>query len=141
MKFKKSFTHRLSLFSWMIVVDPSAWKFKLQVKLYIVLSPQYGSTLSLNTVIIIKPTLNSLIYLHDICISSFLICTTLVLYTCFCPGSCATKHSHHPSQSLVSDPTRKVPINVKHYVICKSVMSFEPIAVNMNFAPVSVSLC
>ena len=30
---------------------------------------------------------------------------------------------------------------VKHYVICKAVMSCEPVAVNVNFAPVSVCQC
>ena len=59
--------------------------------------------------------------------------------TRFCPGNFAPKHLHNPSQSLAFDLARNVPTKLKHYyVICKSVMSFEPAAVNVNFAPVSV---
>ena len=58
--------------------------------------------------------------------------------TRFCPGNVAPKHLHNPSQSLVFYLARNVPTKLKHYVICKSVMSFEPAAVNVNFAPVSV---
>ena len=46
--------------------------------------------------------------------------------TRFLPGNYARKHLHNPSQSLVFD------------FICKSVVSFEPVAVNENFAPMSV---
>ena len=55
----------------------------------------------------------------------------------FCPGNFAPEHSHNPSQSLIFDLARNVPTKLKHYVICKSVVPFEPI-VNVNFAPVSV---
>ena len=46
--------------------------------------------------------------------------------TRFLPGTFARKHLHNPSQSLVFE------------FICKSVVSFEPVAVNENFAPMSV---
>ena len=58
--------------------------------------------------------------------------------TCFCPGNFAPKHLHNPSQSLAFDLARNVPAKLKHYVICKSAMSFEPVAVNVNFALLSV---
>ena len=58
--------------------------------------------------------------------------------TCFCPGNFAPKHLHNPSQSLAFDLACNVTTKLKHYVICKSVMSFEPVAVNVNFAAVSV---
>ena len=58
--------------------------------------------------------------------------------TRFCPGNFAPKHLHNPSQSLAFDLACNVTTKLKHYVICKSVMSFEPVAVNVNFAPVSV---
>ena len=61
--------------------------------------------------------------------------------TRFCPGNFAPKHLHNPSQSLAFDLARNVPIKLKHYVICKAVMSCEPVAVNVNFAPVSVCQC
>ena len=56
----------------------------------------------------------------------------------FCPGNFAPKHLHNPSQSLAFDLARNVPTKLKHYVICKAVTSFEPVALNVNFAPVSV---
>ena len=58
--------------------------------------------------------------------------------TCFCPGNFVPKHLRNPFQLLAFDLARNVPTKLKHYVICKSVMSFEPAAVNVNFAPVSV---
>ena len=58
--------------------------------------------------------------------------------TRFCPGNFAPKHLHNPSQSLAFDLARKVQTKLKHYVICKAVMSFEPVALNVNLAPVSV---
>ena len=58
--------------------------------------------------------------------------------TCFCPGNFVPKHLHNPSQSLAFDLARKVPTKLKHYVICKAVISLEPVALNVNFAPVSV---
>ena len=58
--------------------------------------------------------------------------------TRFYPGNFAPKHLHNPSQSLVFDLARNVPTKLKHYVICKSVVPFEPVAVNGNFASVSV---
>ena len=58
--------------------------------------------------------------------------------TCFCPGNFAPEHLHNPSQSLAFDLACNVTSKLKHYVICKSVMSFEPVAVNVNFAPMSV---
>ena len=58
--------------------------------------------------------------------------------TRFCPGNFAPKHLHSLSQSLAFDLACNVPTKLKQYVICKSVMSFEPVAVNVNFAPVSV---
>ena len=48
------------------------------------------------------------------------------------------KHLYNPSQFLVSHLARKVLTQLKHYVICKSVLPFQPFAVNVNFAPVSV---
>ena len=61
--------------------------------------------------------------------------------TLFCPGNFALKHLHNPPQSLVFDLARNVPTKIKHYVISKSAVSFEPIAVKVNFAPVSVCQC
>ena len=58
--------------------------------------------------------------------------------TRFCSGNFAPKHLHNPSQSLSFDLARNVATKLKHYVICKSVMSFEPVPVNVNFPPVSV---
>ena len=58
--------------------------------------------------------------------------------TRFCPGNFAPKHLNNPSQSLAFDLARNIPTKLKHYVICKAVMSFEPVALNVNFAPVSV---
>ena len=58
--------------------------------------------------------------------------------TRFCPGNFAPKHLHNPSQSLAFELARNVPTKLKHYVFCKAVMSFEPVALNVNFAPVSV---
>ena len=58
--------------------------------------------------------------------------------TRFCPGNFAPKYLHNPSQSLVFDLARNVPAKLKHYIICKSVVPIEPVAVNVNFAPVSV---
>ena len=58
--------------------------------------------------------------------------------TRFCPGNFAPKHLHNPSQSLAFDLARNVPSKLKHYLICKAVMSFEPVALNINFAPRSV---
>ena len=58
--------------------------------------------------------------------------------THFCPGNFAPKYLHNPSQSLAFDLARNVPTKLKHYVICKAVTSFEPVALNVNFAPVSV---
>ena len=55
-----------------------------------------------------------------------------------CPRIFAPKHLHNPSQSLIFYLARNVLTKLKHYVICKSVMSFEPVAVNVNFALVSV---
>ena len=55
--------------------------------------------------------------------------------TRFCPGNFAPKHLHNPSQSLVFDLARNVPTKLKHYFICKPVASFEPVGVNVNFAP------
>ena len=57
--------------------------------------------------------------------------------TRFCTGNFAPKHLHNPSQSLAFDLARNIPTKLKHYVICKAVMSFEPVALNVNFAPVS----
>ena len=56
----------------------------------------------------------------------------------FYPGNFAPKHLHNSSQSLAFDLGCNVPTKLKHYVICNSVMSFEPVAINVNFAPVSV---
>ena len=56
----------------------------------------------------------------------------------FYPGNFAPKHLHNPSQSLAFDLGCNVPTKLKHYVICNSVMSFEPVDINVNFAPVSV---
>ena len=39
---------------------------------------------------------------------------------------------------LVFDLARNVPTKLKHCVICKSAVPFEPVAVNVKFAPVSV---
>ena len=58
--------------------------------------------------------------------------------TRFCPRNFAPKHLHNSSQSLAFDLARNDPTKLKHYVICKSVVSFEPVAINVNFAPVSV---
>ena len=58
--------------------------------------------------------------------------------TRFCPGDFAPKHLHNPSQSLTFDLACNVSTKLKHYIICKSVMSFELINVNVNFAAVSV---
>ena len=58
--------------------------------------------------------------------------------TRFCPGNFVPKYLHNPSQSLVFDLAHNVPTKLKHYIICKSVVPFEPIAVNVNFTPVSV---
>ena len=58
--------------------------------------------------------------------------------TRFCPGNFVPKHLHNPSQSLAFNLARNVPTKIKHYVICKAVMSLEPVALNVNFAPVSV---
>ena len=61
--------------------------------------------------------------------------------TRFCPGNFVPKHLHNPSQSLAFDLARNIPSKLKHYLICKAVMSFEPVALNINFAPVSVCQC
>ena len=61
--------------------------------------------------------------------------------TLFCPGNFTPKHLHNPPQSLVFDLARNVPTKIRNYIICKSAVSFEPIAVNVNFAPVSVCQC
>ena len=61
-----------------------------------------------------------------------------LMATHFCPGNFVPKHLHNPSQSLAFDLAHNVPPKLKHYVICKSVMSFEPVAINVNIAPVSV---
>ena len=58
--------------------------------------------------------------------------------TRFCPGDFAPKHLHNPSQSLTFDLACNVSTKLKHYIICKSVMSFELIDVNVNFAAVCV---
>ena len=58
--------------------------------------------------------------------------------THFCPGNFAPKHLHNPSQSLAFELARNVPTKLKQCVFCKAVMSFEPVALNVNFAPVSV---
>ena len=58
--------------------------------------------------------------------------------TRFCPGDFAPKHLHNPSQSLTFDLACNVSTKLKHYIICKSVMSFELINVNVNFAAVCV---
>ena len=55
----------------------------------------------------------------------------------FCPGNFVPKHLLNPSQSLVFDLARNVPTKIKNYVICKAVMSLEPVALNVNFTPVS----
>ena len=55
--------------------------------------------------------------------------------TRFCPGNFAPKHLHNPSQSLVFDLARNVPTKLKHYFNCEPVASFEPVGVNVNFAP------
>ena len=39
---------------------------------------------------------------------------------------------------LVFDLSRNVPTKLKHYVICKSVVLFQPVAVNVNLALASV---
>ena len=57
------------------------------------------------------------------------------IYCCiirFCPGKFALKHLCNQSLSYLI---------LLVYVICKSVVSFEPIAVNVNFAPVSMWQC
>ena len=56
--------------------------------------------------------------------------------TRFCTGNFAPKHLNNPSQSLAFDLARNIPTKLKHYVICKAVMSFEPVALNVSFAPV-----
>ena len=61
--------------------------------------------------------------------------------TRFCTGNFAPKHLNNPSQSLAFDLARNIPTKLKHYVICKAVMSFEPVALNVNFALVSVCQC
>ena len=61
--------------------------------------------------------------------------------TRFCPGNFAPKHLNNPSQSLAFDLACNIPTKLKHYVICKAVMSFEPVALNVNFALVSVCQC
>ena len=58
--------------------------------------------------------------------------------THFCPGNFVPKHLHNPSQSLAFDLAHNVPPKLKHYVICKSAMSFDPVAVNVNIPSVSV---
>ena len=58
--------------------------------------------------------------------------------TCFCPGNFVPKHLHSPSQSLEFGLARNVPTKLKHYCICKAAMSFEPVALIVNLAPVSV---
>ena len=58
--------------------------------------------------------------------------------TRFCPGNFVPKHLHNPSQSLAFDLAHNVPPKLKHYVICKSAMSFDPVAVNVNIPSVSV---
>ena len=61
--------------------------------------------------------------------------------TRFFPGNVAPKHLDNLYQLLAFDLARKVPTKLKHYVICKAVMSFESVALNVNFAPVSVCQC
>ena len=58
--------------------------------------------------------------------------------THFCPENFAPKHLHNPSQSLTCDLACNVPTKLKHYDSCKSVMPFEPVVVNVNFASVPV---
>ena len=59
--------------------------------------------------------------------------------TRFFSGNFAPKHLNNFFQPLVFDHARNVPIKLKHYFICKSVMSLEPVAVNVSFA--SVPMC
>ena len=61
--------------------------------------------------------------------------------TRFCPGNFAPTYSHNPSQLLIFDLARNVPTKHKHYVICKSVVPFQPVAVNVNFVPMPVCQC
>ena len=56
----------------------------------------------------------------------------------FC-GNFAPKILHHPPQLLVFDLARNVPTKLWHPFICKSVMSFEPVAVSANFSSVYAS--
>ena len=58
--------------------------------------------------------------------------------TSFCPGNFVPEHLQNPFQLLAFDLARNIPTKLKHYVICKAVMSFEPVALNINFAPRSV---
>ena len=57
----------------------------------------------------------------------------------FFSGNFAPKILHHPPQLLVFDLARNVPTKLWHSFICKSVMSFEPVAVSANFSSVYAS--
>ena len=65
-------------------------------------------------------------------------CSNKVRAIRFCPGNFVPKHLLNPSQSLAFDLARNGPTKLKNYVICKTVLSFEPIALNLSFTPVSV---
>ena len=83
---------------------------------------------------------NKLVLFHlnlslKLVINLFLVTLTFVLETL------APTHLHNPSQSLVFDLARNVPTKLKHYVICKSVVPFQPVTANVNFACQFVSQC
>ena len=59
--------------------------------------------------------------------------------TRFLPVNFAPKHLNNPFQSLVFNLVCNVPTRLKHHFICKCVMSFEPVLVNVEFTSVSVS--
>ena len=65
-------------------------------------------------------------------------CSNKVRAIRFCPGNFVPKDLLNPSQSLAFDLARNGPTKLKNYVICKTVLSFEPIALNLSFTPVSV---
>ena len=53
-------------------------------------------------------------------------------------GNFATKHLNNPLQLLVFNLVRNVPTQLKHHFLCKCVMSFEPVLVNVEFTFVSM---
>ena len=58
--------------------------------------------------------------------------------TRFCPGNFAPDHLHNLSLLLVFAFACNVPTKLEHYIVCKSVVPFQFIALNVNFAPMSV---